>query len=187
MNETKRITRLLDDWRSGDREALNKIVPLIYNELRRIARRHLKREYARRTFNTTVLVNEAYLKMVDQEHTNWQNRAQFFGIAAQLMRRILVDKTRERSVRKRDSDIHKVRLAPEHDVPEQRTPDLQQLDEALVDLESIDPMQCRLVEMRYFAGLTLNEIADVLDISLARAKREWQMIRAWLYQHLQAA
>ena len=183
MEENQPITQLLDRWQAGKEEALNQVIPLVYEELRQIAKRSLSRERSNHTLHTVDLVNEAYLKLVGQNRTQWQNRAQFFGVAAQLMRRVLVDHARGVGTQKRGSGVQKIQIESQ-EFAEKRPCDWIVLEDALKDLEALDPMQCRIVEMRYFAGLPLKDIAEILDISLARTKREWQMVKAWLFQYL---
>ena len=185
MSEETPITRLLEDWQSGKQDALQSLMPLVYSELKNIARRHLVRERRNHTLHTTALVNEAYLKLVNQSGGTWQNRSQFFALSAQIMRRVLVDYAREVKSKKRGGEVQKIQFEGYHDTGGDRKPlDIIALEDALRDLEQLDPMQCRIVEMRYFAGLSLEEVSKALDISLARAKREWTMIKSWLYHYL---
>jgi RNA polymerase sigma factor (TIGR02999 family) len=178
------VTRLLHDWRSGDATALNQLMPLVYDELKRIAAAYLRRESSGHTLQATALVNEAYLKLVDQTRADWQNRAQFFGVAAQLMRRILVDHVRERQAAKRGSGVERITFDAALDVSQPHDVDLLALDDALSELGRFDPRQSRIVELRYFGGLEINETAEVLGISPATVKREWTSARAWLYNQL---
>ncbi len=179
------VTRLLQDWRSGDDEALNKLMPLVYDELRRIAAAYLRREREGHTLQTAALVNEAYLRLVDQTHADWKNRAQFFGVAAQMMRRILTDHARSHQAVKRGSGDEKFELDEAIEIADNKTtPDLVALDDALNTLAQLDPRQSRIVELRYFGGLEINEVAEVLNISPATVKREWNSARAWLYNQL---
>jgi len=181
------ITQLLRDWQSGDREALDRLMPLVYDELHLIASRHLARERPERTLQTTALVNEAYMKLVDQRKVDWQNRAHFFALAAQLMRRIILDDARRRMREKRGGDAV---LVPIDDV-EISTPsvavdavDVLELDRALTDLEAIDADQSRIVELRFYGGLTIEETAEVMGVSIATIKREWAMAKGWLFRAL---
>jgi len=178
------VTQLLHDWRSGDEEALNKLIPLVYDELRKIAAAYLRRENHGHTLQTAALVNEAYLRLVDQTRADWQNRAQFFGVAAQIMRRILVDHAREHQAAKRGGGETKLALDEAINISREQDVDLLALDAALKALARFDPRQSRIVELRYFGGLEIGETADVLGISPATVKREWNMAKAWLYNQL---
>lgn len=179
------VTQLLHDWRSGDDEALNKLMPLVYDELRRIAAAYLRREREGHTLQTAALVNEAYLRLVDQTRADWKNRAQFFGVAAQIMRRILVDYARNHQAAKRGSGGEKFELDEAIEIADNKTtPDLIALDDALNTLAELDPRQSRIVELRYFSGLEINEVAEVLNISPATVKREWNSAKAWLFNQL---
>src|ERR1043165_7575172 len=173
MTPPHEIPRLLADWSNGDGRALEKLTPLVYDELRRLAARYLRQERAGHTLQSTALVHEAYLKLVGQNNVRWQNRAHFFGIAAQMIRRILVDYARARGADKRGSGAEKLSLDEAIALPGGPDLDLVALDDALEGLASIDPRQSRLVELRFFAGLTLEETAEVLQMSLATAKRDW--------------
>jgi RNA polymerase sigma factor (TIGR02999 family) len=178
------VTQLLVQWGQGNKEALPALMPLVYDELRSVARRYLRRERAGDTLQSAALVHEAYFRLVDQKQTSWKNRAQFVGLAAQLMRRILVDRARRRRALKRGAGVAKLSLA---DVPELRTTrdvDLLQLEDALQTLESLDPQQGRIVELRFFGGLSIDEVAAVLGISSGTVKRGWAMARAWLHRQI---
>ena len=181
------ITELLQRWQSGNREALDELMPLVYEELRAIAARHLARERPNRTLQTTALVNEAYVKLVDQRRVDWRNRAHFFAIAARLMRRILLDDARRRQRHKRGDGVADV---PIDEAVQAESPDpvdiddVIALDRALQELERIDPNQGRIVELRFFGGLTVEETAAVMDTSPATVKREWAMAKAWLYTRI---
>jgi RNA polymerase sigma-70 factor, ECF subfamily len=179
------VTRLLKDWNEGDQTALEKLMPLVYAELRRLAKNYLRRERANHTLQPTALVNEAYLRLVDQRNARWQNRAQFFGVAAQLMRRILVDHARLHQALKRGgtgqerlSLTNVERLADKPDI------DLLALHEALNELAEVDPQQSRIVELKFFGGLSIEESAEVLGIGHATVERDWKMARAWLRSKL---
>jgi len=183
------VTQLLQQWQTGDRHALDRLIPLVYNELHVIAARHLTGERRNRTLQTTALVNEAYLKLIDQRRTNWQNRAHFFAVAARVMRRILLDDAKHRLRRKRgagavalsiDDAPFAVQVRPVDPV------DLMAIDRALQELEQLDPDQARIVELRFFGGLTVEETATVLRVSPATVKREWAMAKAWLYPRVKA-
>jgi RNA polymerase sigma-70 factor, ECF subfamily len=179
------VTELLLQWASGSEAALQRLMPLVYEECRRIAARQMRGERVEHTLSPTALVNELYLRLVDQQRTTWSNRAQFFGIAAQLMRRVLVDHARARLAEKRDGGRLMVSLEAAGDVaaPPSLT-DVVAIDEALGRLGQIDPDQQRLVELRFFAGLTVEETAHVLGCSPRTVKREWQLAKAWLFREL---
>ncbi len=181
---TSDVTQLLHDWSQGDTSALEKLIPLVFEDLRQIARRLFQRETDGHTLQPTALVNEVYLRLMDQRQVHWQNREQFLGVAALLMRRILVDYAKGRQAAKRGSGIPKVSLDEAMAVPELRDVDIVALDEALSRLAGIDPRQGRIVEMRFFTGLSNEEIAEVLDISVTTVKREWRMARLWLFREL---
>jgi len=178
------VTQLLVDWGNGDKEALDRLVPIVYDELRRQAARYLRHERAGHTLQTTALIHEAYLRLIDQKNVQWQNRAHFFGIAAQLMRRILVDHARTRKRAKRGGSG--IRVPLEDAVAIARAPDLDvvALDEALNRLAEIDEQQGKIVELRFFSGLTVEETAEVLGISPATVKRDWSMAKAWLHREI---
>ena len=182
------VTRLLQDWRVGNREALDRLLPLVYDELRRLAHSYLKHERPDHTLQTTALVHEAYLKLVDQHSVNWQDRAHFFAIAAQAMRRILLDNARRRTASKRGNGKPKLSLDEAVTVSgETANESLIALDTALQDLAKIDVEQSRVVELRYFGGLTIEETAAVMKTSPATVKREWTIARAWLYKTITSA
>jgi RNA polymerase sigma factor (TIGR02999 family) len=178
------VTQLLLAWSDGDRAALKELIPVVYPELRRIAGRYLRRERVGHTLQPTALVHEAYVKLIDQSRAQWQNRAQFFGVAAQLMRRILVDHAREHAAAKRGGGVRPVTLIDAIDASPGRGIDVVALDEALTRLTALYPEQGRLVELRYFGGLTIEETGEVLGISPATVKRQWAVARAWLLAHL---
>jgi RNA polymerase sigma factor (TIGR02999 family) len=181
MPSPNSFTRLLLDWSDGDEGARNEMLPLVYDELRRLAALYLLRERRDHTLQPTALVHEAYLRLIDQRQVNWKNRAQFVGLAAVMMRRILVNHARDRAAEKRGGDMQKVPLS---DVDEPRTPqdvDVIGLNDALDQLGAIDPRKSRIVELKFFGGLTTNEIAEVLQLSPATIEREWSFARAWLY------
>ena len=182
------VTQLLVDWQNGKQQALDQLLPLVYAELRAIAARYLSRESPSHTLQSTALVHEAYLRLVGQRSVRWQNRAHFFGIAAQMMRRILVDHARHQHRAKRGGAIPKLSLDEAMAVAEPEAPaadlDLLALDEALTSLSTIDPRGARIVELRFFSGLTIEETAEVLDVSAGTVKREWSTARAWLYREM---
>jgi RNA polymerase sigma-70 factor (ECF subfamily) len=183
------ITRLLREWQAGDRAALDALIPVVYDELHVIASRHMGREWRAATLETTALVNEAYLKLVDQRKVDWQSRAHFFAIAAQVMRRILVDHARRKLRGKRGGGAVMPVVTTSIQVPEAAADlvDVLAVDRALSQLEGLDPDQARIVELRFFAGLTVEETAAVVGVSPATVKREWAVAKAWLYRALTAA
>jgi RNA polymerase sigma factor (TIGR02999 family) len=183
--EAKDVTQLLAAYRAGDREAMDRLVPLVYAELRRIATRYVRGERAEHTLQPTALVHEAYMRMVEQKDVQWQNRAHFLGCAAQLMRHILVDHARSRRAGKRGGGGARVTLGDAVAVAEERAVDLIALDDALKALEALDPRQSRMVELRYFGGLSIEETAEVLGLSSAQVRREWTAVRVWLRRELQ--
>ena len=174
------VTGLLLDWSKGDLKAYEKLVPLVDKELHRIAHRYMSRESPGHTLQTTALVNEAYLRLVDQK-VHWQNRSHFFGIAAELMRRILVDHARSHQYSKRGGGAQKISLNEAVLMARERSSDLVALDEALTNLAAFDPRKARVVELRFFGGLNVEETAEVLDVSTNTVKRDWTTARAWLY------
>ena len=179
------ITRLLQEWQDGSAQALERLIPLVYNELHTLASRYLARERQNHTLQPTALVNEAYLKLAGQREVDWQNRAHFYGIAAQLMRRILVDRARYDGRAKRGRDVLSVSIEDVEPSSASIDPvDVIVLDRALSRLEALDPQQGRVVELRFFGGLTIQETADVMRISSGTIKRDWAVARAWLYREL---
>jgi RNA polymerase sigma factor (TIGR02999 family) len=181
------VTALLYAWNEGDPDALERLMPLVYEELHRIAARQFRRERPENTLQATALVHEAYLKLVDQRRAQWQNRAQFFAVAAQLMRRVLVDHARAQAAGKRGSGAPRLTLTEAGDTPAgRRQPDLDviALDAALDRLAALDARQARVVELRFFGGLDLAETAAALDASPTTVKRDWAMAKAWLYREL---
>lgn len=174
------LTQLLTEWGNGDQTALNKLIPLVYDELRRMAHNYMVREGPEHTLQTTALVNDAYLRLTDQKRTNWQNRAQFFGIAAQLMRRILVDHARSHAYAKRGGGTIQVPLEETAVVGPQRAAEILALDEALSQLAMIDARKCQIVELRYFGGFTVEETAALLEVSDVTVMRDWSLAKAWL-------
>ena len=179
------ITEMLREWSGGKQEALDALLPLVYAELHRQAARYLRRERLGHTLQTTALINEAYLKLINQCEVNWQNRAHFFGIAAQMMRRILVDYAKTRHREKRGGIVENLPLDEALlVVSEERKIDLVVLDEALTRLAEFDERQARIVELRYFSGLSVEETAEALHISPATVKNDWRMAKAWLHQEI---
>ena len=178
------LTAILKEWSEGDREALDQLMPFVYEELRKLASAYLRVERKDHTLQPTALVNEAYLRLTRQQNVTWQNRAHFFGIAAQMMRRILVDHARKRQAAKRDASAWKVATAELDD--SDSAPELLGLDRALEELEKIDPQQAKVVELRFFAGLTVEETAEVAGISPRTVKREWRTAKAWLRREMGA-
>jgi len=178
------VTVLLDDWRGGDEGALAKLIPLVQPELHRLAHHYMSRERAGHTLQTTALLDEAYLLLVDRTKRNWQNRTHFVAVAAQLMRRIMVDHARERRSLKRGGGALKVTLDEAAAVTETRSEELLALDDALERLAAQDPRKSQIVELRYFGGLTVEETAEFLKLSQRTVEREWNMAKAWLYRAL---
>ncbi len=186
--KSQEITRMLQEWSGGKQEALDALLPLVYAELHRQASRYLRRERPDHTLQTTALIHEAYMKLVDQREVNWQNRTHFFGIAAQMMRRILVDYARERHRAKRGGIAEDLPLeAAALVVSEERSIDLVALDEALTRLAEFDERQARIVELRYFSGLNIEETAEVLRVSPATVKSDWNVAKAWLRHEITRA
>lgn len=178
------VTALLVDWSKGDQAALDKLTPFVYEELHRLAHHYMSLERAGHTLQTTALINEAYLRLIDQQNVRWQNRAHFFGIAAQLMRRILVDHARNHARAKRGGDARKVSLDEAALVSEGRAAELVALDDALKSLAAIDPRKNQLVELRFFGGLSIEETAEVMKVSPRTVEREWNMAKAWLRREI---
>ena len=179
------ITKMLKQWGGGDRDALDRIMPVVYDELRRIAKRNSRRERPDNSLQPTALVNEVYIRLVDQRGMDWQSRAHFFGIAARIMRQVLVDRARERNAAKRGGGDYKLDLTDVSDVPDEgRRLDLLALDRVLDALASFDPQQSRIVELKFFGGLSIEETAEVMGISAATVKREWALARSWLFREL---
>jgi RNA polymerase sigma factor (TIGR02999 family) len=178
------VTRLLIEWSNGDKEALKRLMPLVYDELRRVASRQLRHERRDHTLQPTALVHEAYLKLIDQRRVRWQNRAQFFGVASRLIRRIVVDHARRRHAAKRGGGLQTFWPAAARRGVE-RNVDVLALDAALARLGALDLQQARVVELRFFGGLDVEETAEVLGISTATVKRDWRTAKAWLYREMQ--
>ena len=183
-SSAQKVTQLLQAWSAGDQEALNQLTPLVEAELHRLARIQLRGERAGHTLQTTALVNEAYLRLTDWQNISWQNRAHFFAIAAQMMRRVLVDYARRRSYQKRGGNAIRVTLSEAENVSTPQDADLIALNDALSELEKFDPRRSRIVELKFFAGLETAEIAEVLSVPQRTIAREWQLARAWLFLQL---
>lgn len=181
--KSNEATGLLTGWCGGDRAALDRLLPLVYDELRRIASRYLEQERPDHTLQPTALVHEAYFRLIDQRQVDWRNRAQFLGLAAEMMRRILVNHARDRNAAKRGGGLKKVTLTEALNTPGPEV-DIEGLDDALRRLAGRDPRKARIVELRFFGGLTTTEAAQVLEISTATAERDWQFARAWLFAAL---
>ena len=179
------VTQLLKAWSGGNREALDQLLPVVYTEIRRLARSYLRRERPDHTLQATALVNEAYMRLIDQRAVKWQNRAHFFGIAAQIMRRILVDHARMRHAEKRGSGESPVLLDEALDVASDRNLDIVALNDALTALAELDPRQAKIVELRFFGGLSIEEAAEVMQLSPATIKRELAGARVWLRRELE--
>ncbi len=178
------ITRLLLDWGNGDKEALDKLMPFVYDELRRLAGNYMRNQKPGHTLQTTALVNEAYLRLIDSSQVRWQNRTHFFAISAQLMRRVLVDFARTKNAEKRGGNEQKVTFDETLPVFSQKESDLIALDEVLKELAKMNERQSRIVEMRYFGGMSEEEISEALDISTRTVRRDWSVARAWLFSKL---
>ncbi|HZO83601.1 MAG TPA: sigma-70 family RNA polymerase sigma factor [Verrucomicrobiae bacterium] len=183
-SSTHEVTQLLVAWNQGDQAALDALSPLINQELHRLAKRYMADERQGHLLQPTALVNEAWLRLIDWRNVEWQNRAHFFGLAAQIMRRILVDFARAQQSEKRGGDEIQVSLSEAADVAQERSAGLVVLDDALQTLEQLDPRQARVVELRYFAGLSLEETAEALKVSVGTVRRDWSLARAWLFREL---
>jgi RNA polymerase sigma-70 factor (ECF subfamily) len=180
----KDVTALLIAWREGDEAALARLTPIVYDELHRLARRYMRREQVGHTLQTTALLNEAYLRLVDSRRVRWQNRAHFYAVAAQLMRRVLVDFARSGRYKKRGGDWHQVTLSEGIPIASQGDADLVAVDEALDQLGRLDPRKARVVELRFFGGLSLEETAEALNVSADTVGRDWRAAKAWLTREL---
>lgn len=181
---TSQMTRLLVDWQQGDQSALRKLTPLIYDELRRIAHRYVRHERNGHTLQTTALVNEAYLRLAAQERPEWQNRSHFFAVTAQVMRHILIDHARRRRYLKHGGEFQQVSMEAAALMSENRAAELIALDEALDELKVFDPRKSQVVELRYFGGLSLEETAAALDVSVMTVRRDWRAAQAWLFRRM---
>lgn len=179
------VTQLLKDWRNGDPQALERLTPLVYGELRRLAAHYLRREREGHTLQATALVNEAYVQLVGQQEKDWQNRAHFIGVAAHLMRKILVDHARTHAAAKRGGGEQALPLDEAIEIPGKLAPDVLALDDALKDLAKRDPRKSHIVELRYFGGLQMEEIAELTNLSVATLRRELRMAEAWLGRQIQ--
>lgn len=187
MSVSHSVTKLLEQWNNGDREALDKLMPLIYEELRKMARRYMRQQNPGHTLQTTALIHEAYLRMVKQKEKHFQNRTHFFGVAAQAMRHILVDYARERHTAKRGGGARPISLEEAALVSPERAVELINFDEALNELEKLSKRQSRVVELRYFGGLSVEETATVLEVSPETVMRDWSIARTWLHRALSPA
>ncbi len=181
------VTKLLKDWSSGDQTALDKLMPLVYDELRRLAHQHMRHERPGHMLQTTALVNEAYMRLVDQSEIRFENRAHFFGIAARLMRRILVDEARQREFAKRGGGMIQLPLDEAANAPQEQAANVVALDDALTVLAKKDSRQSEIVELRFFGGLSIEETAEVLKVSPGTVMRDWTFARAWLRQQMSGA
>jgi len=185
MSSNREITELLHEWGAGNDQALEKLTPLLYTELHRIAHRYMQQERPEHTLQTTALINEAYLRLIDdRQNVRWQNRAHFLGMSAVLMRRILVDCARSRKYAKRGGGAYFVSLEEALPVSQDRARQIVAVDDALQTLETLDPRKCRIAELRFFGGLTVDEIAEVLKVSVRTIFREWDLTKAWLTREL---
>lgn len=184
---SREVTQLLLAWRQGEKEALDKLIPIVYEELRRLAHGYIRHERKGHTLQTTALVNEAYLRLLDCSRVNWRNRAHFLAISAQLMRRILVDYARSHRALKRGGEAEKITLDEFRIASEGPDPDLIEIDEALQMLAEVDTRKCQVVELRFFGGLTAEETSEVLGVSPDKVLRDWKLARAWLAREMKKA
>src|ERR1700752_138167 len=184
---TSELTGLLEDWKQGDATAFSKLTPLIYDELRRIAHRYAQRERNGHTLQTTALVNEAYLRLAGGDKHDWQNRSHFFAVTAQVMRHILIDHARRRRYIKHGGEAQQVPLEEASVMASERAAELIALDEALAEFAVLDPRKARVVELRYFGGLSLEETAEAVGVSLMTVRRDWQTAKAWLFKRLRTS
>lgn len=180
----EQITQMLLRWSEGDKSAFDQLLPLVYDELRRLAKGYLRRYSTQNSLQPTILVHEAYLRLINQEQMNWENRAQFFGLAAKIMRGLLVDHARRAQADKRGGSNYSVSLSEADRIGQQSDPNLLALDEALNKLATLEPRHSQIIEMRFFAGLTIEETALALGISHATVERDWNLARAWLFREL---
>lgn len=186
MAKSEEITELLIQWNNGDEMALEKLIPLVERELRRMARRYMRREDPNHTLQTTALINEAYLKLIKQRDVQWQNRAHFYAIAAQLMRRVLLDHARTQKRQKRGGDVVQVDLSETAVLTDEKLDELIALDQALEKLAQFDPLKSQIVEMRYFGGLSVEETAEVTKLAAVTVMRHWNLAKAWLRRELRS-
>ena len=186
MVDNQDVTQMLKAISAGDESAPDRLLALVYDELRRLAHGYMKNERSDHTLQATALVHEAYIQLVDWKNVSWQNRAHFFAVAAQMMRKILVDHARERNALKRGGGLRTIALDEAVSFPNHGTVDLIGLDDALLELNSFDPQQARIVELRFFGGLTIEETAHALNISDSTVKRDWQIAKAWLFNRMKA-
>ena len=184
FGEASEVTQLLLAWSEGDKSALDRLIPLVYQELRQIAHRYMRRERPNHTLQSFALVNEAYLRLIDLEAVRWQNRAHFFALAASVMRRVLIDYARTRGYVKHGGEALRVSLNEKNILATEQTADLLALDEALNKLATLDPRQSKVVEMRFFGGLSVEETAEAMSLSPATVKREWSTAKAWLFKRI---
>jgi len=184
VTSAENLTELLRDWRQGDRAALERLMPVVYDEIRRIAHRYMDRERQGHTLQTTALVNEAYLRLLGQQHVDWNSRSHFFAVVAQVMRHVLIDHARSRLYLKRGGDAQRVPIDDATLMSTERADELVALDEALKSLAQLDARKARVVELRYFGGFSLEETAAVLEVSLMTVRRDWQAARAWLFREM---
>ena len=182
MDRTDEVTKLLNDMRAGDETSPEKLLEIVYDDLRRLAGAYMQNERSDHTLQATALVHEAYMRLVDWKNVSWQNRAQFFSVAAEVMRKVLIDHARARQAQKRRG--HKLVLDDAISLPDQKPIDLIALDEALQSLETLDPRQARIVELRFFGGLSIEETAYILNISESTVRREWTFAKAWFQREL---
>jgi len=182
--QPQEVTQLLLDWGQGDQAALDKLIPLVYQELRRLAQRHMRRENPGHTLQTTALVHEAYVRLIDQKNVRWQNRAHFFAVAARLMRRILLDRARWRLCAKRGGGARQMSLDEAADFSLDRAAEMIALDDALQRLAAIDPRKSQVVEMRFFGGLSVEETAETLQVSPETVLRDWRLAKVWLLREM---
>jgi RNA polymerase sigma factor (TIGR02999 family) len=183
-SQPQEVSQLLIDWSNGDQAALDRLIPLVHDELRKMARRYMARQNPGHTLQTTALINEAFIKLVGQQDKHFQNRAHFFGVAAQAMRHILVDYARSKQYAKRGGDAPVVSLDEALTVSQERAAELVALDDALQELAKVDPRKCQVVELRYFGGLSVEETAEVLKVSEVTVMRDWSMAKSWLHREL---
>jgi RNA polymerase sigma factor (TIGR02999 family) len=180
----QQVTQLLNDWSTGDQTARDRLMTLVYEELHRLAHQYMRRESPGHTLQTSALVNEAFVKLVDQRNVRWQNRAHFFGLAAQLMRRILVDHARSRQTSKRGGGLHPISFDDALYVSDERSAEVVAVHEALEQLSKFDARKGQIVELRFFGGLSIDETAEVLDVSPGTVMRDWTLAKAWLHREM---